>query len=406
MARSASRLQLLVCAALLALVAACSDDSAAKPTDTAQPADTAEQSDTSAQTDAAVLPGPTTTTACADRVTLPVPLDPQQPGPWPVGARTLQLGGLTTEVWYPAVPGSEAGLPTATYDIRKHLAEADAAKISDAANPLQQCNCVRDLPVDTSRGPYPLIVFVHGTAAFRSQSLQHVTHWVSRGFVVVSQDHPGLELKDVLAFNFGAEQEANTRALLASFRTALPDFLQGAVDMTRMAAIGHSAGGGAIEALGDEPGMQVLIPLASGGTVAGPYLRSSLVLAGDSDGVVQLPQTRKGYDKSPLPKRLVVLAGAGHLAFSDLCLIGASQGGILQVALDSGIEVLPLIATLARDGCAPEDLAPEKGFAIIHGATSAALEEHLTCRGDQSAFFAALPTALPNVATVEQAAAP
>lgn len=392
-----------VAIALVSAMPACSDEAAP-----AAKADAAVGADSSADAgaDAAPLPGPTTTTACDGRETLPVPLDPGQRGPWPVGAQTLTMGGLTTEIWYPAQPGSQAGLPTATYDIRKHLAEADAAKISDAVNPLQQCDCYRDLPIDTSHGPYPVVVFVHGTAAFRSQSLRHVSHWASRGFVVISQDHPGLELKDVLAFNFGADQTGNTRTLLTELRTKPPAFLAGALDLGRMAASGHSAGGMAIAALGDEPGMQVLMPLAAGGSKPGPALRSTLVMAGAADGVVKVDQSYKGYAESPSPKRWISLGKAGHLAFSDLCVIGASQGGILQVALDSGIEVLPIIATLARDGCGPENLPPEEGFAVIHAATSAALEETLTCRGDQSALFAQLPTQLPAAASVEQVAAP
>lgn len=391
--------------ALLGFVAACDDDTAKTATPDAS-TDGNGATDSSSGSDATPLPGPTTTTACDGRQTLPVPLDPAARGPWAVGARTLTMGGLTTEIWYPAQPGSQAGLATATYDVRKHLAEADAAKISDAANPLQTCDCYRDLPIDTTHGPYPVVVFVHGTAAFRSQSLRHVTHWVSRGFVVVAQDHPGLELKDVLAFNFGADQTGNTRTLLAELRSNPPAFLQGALDLTRMGAAGHSAGGMAIAPLGDEPGMQVLMPLAAGGAKAGPSLRSTLVMAGAADGVVKVDQSYKGYADTPAPKRWIALDKAGHLAFSDLCVIGASQGGILQVALDSGIEVLPIIATLARDGCGPENLPPEQGFAVIHAATSAALEEVLTCRGDQSAFFAQLPAQLPAVATLEQVLVP
>ena len=43
------------------------------------------------------------------------------------------------------------------------------------------------------------VVFVHGTASFRTQSLTQMTHWASRGFVVLAADHPKIRLKDLLA---------------------------------------------------------------------------------------------------------------------------------------------------------------------------------------------------------------
>ena len=44
---------------------------------------------------------------------------------------------------------------------------------------------------------------------------------------------------------------------------------------------------------------------------------------------VGLPTTDR-----PVPRRLVSLEGAGHVAFMDLCLIARSQGGVLQLARD------------------------------------------------------------------------
>src|SRR5689334_10943016 len=73
------------------------------PTTTA-PTTTAAETSTSDTTGAdADVPG------CAGGSFLPVPKDTSLPGPWPVGARTVTIGGLTVEVWYPAELGSEAG---------------------------------------------------------------------------------------------------------------------------------------------------------------------------------------------------------------------------------------------------------------------------------------------------------
>ena len=120
--------------------------------------------------------------------------DPGVRGPWPVGVQTVTIDGLTTEVWYPAKIGSQAGKAYAQYDIREQLPDKDATKIPDAKNPLQNCDCHRDLPLDTEHGKYPVVLFIHGTAAFRTQSLTQMTHWASRGFVVLSADHPKIRL--------------------------------------------------------------------------------------------------------------------------------------------------------------------------------------------------------------------
>jgi hypothetical protein len=334
---------------------------------------------------------------CDDTALLASDADPARRGPWPVGARTVGVAGLTTEVWYPAVPGSESGLAAARYDLREQLPEADRDKIPDEDNPWQACDCHRELPLDRAHGPYPLVLFVHGTAGFRTQTLHQMTHWASRGFVVIASDHPGIMLMDALAFMFGGDQTADATAVLDAVAAGEVDFLDGQLDLGRVALAGHSAGGGAIAGLGGRDGVQVLMPLASGGTDSGASLRSTLAMGGLTDGVIPFDNTESGYDGSPAPKRLVGIAGAGHLAFSDLCVVGRDQGGMLQVATDHGIEVNPLIAGLARDGCEEGDLAAEEGWAIIDHATTAALEETLHCRADSAAALAGIAARYPAV---------
>ena len=53
------------------------------------------------------------------------------------------------------------------------------------------CNCSSDIPADIDDGPYPLLVFIHGTGGFRYNSLMNMVHLASRGFVVIAADHPG-----------------------------------------------------------------------------------------------------------------------------------------------------------------------------------------------------------------------
>jgi hypothetical protein len=93
--------------------------------------------------------------SCSGQVLRARPKDPGQPGPWPVGALTTTLGGIRTEVWFPAVPGSQKGRDPVVYDVRDHIPEKDRGKVPEDQNPLQVCACFRDLPLDTSSGPYP-----------------------------------------------------------------------------------------------------------------------------------------------------------------------------------------------------------------------------------------------------------
>jgi hypothetical protein len=274
--------------------------------------DTGETSSATSDADGAV--------GCDGVPLLPVPEDTSLPGPWPVGARTAVVDGLTLEVWYPAQPGSEAGEAAVRYDIRTSLPDSEQGKVPDEANPGRTATCWRDLPIDADHGPYPVVVFIHGTAGFRSQSLEFMTHWASRGFVVVAADHPGLWLKDLLGLLCGAPAPSqDLGGDLDTIVAALADpqadlaFLQGRVDTARLAATaGHSAGGFAVEPTGAvRPGRHA--DGRSGGVAPGAALRSVLVLGAQSDQVVAYSAQQTGYADSPAPKRLVGLANAGHL---------------------------------------------------------------------------------------------
>ncbi|HMI86480.1 MAG TPA: hypothetical protein VK550_20445, partial [Polyangiaceae bacterium] len=139
---------------------------------------------------------------CGPTTLLPVSEDPSVRGPWMVGVRTAKIGRLTTEILYPAEPGSEQGKTEAFYDIRAWIPERERSKVPDANSPAIKPiggNLFRDLPIDGGHGPYPIVVYIHGTSSFRMASLSTMAHWASRGFVVVSADYPGMFLYDMLA---------------------------------------------------------------------------------------------------------------------------------------------------------------------------------------------------------------
>jgi hypothetical protein len=168
--------------------------------------------------------------------------------------------------------------------------------------------------------------------------------------------------------------------------------------MTRIGASGHSAGGGAVGkpsiAL-KRAGIQVVIPMASGGVSAGGGNPASLVMGAVNDGIAQPSGQVNGYDNDTKPKkRFVQIDRAGHLVFSDLCSIGASQGGILAIAQKYNVTNANLLATLGTDGCVAKSnytpITPQQGWDIVNYATSAALEETLMCSPAMAAKLAGI----------------
>lgn len=378
-----------------------SDDATSTTDDATDSTDASETTDTGDQPE--VVPG------CDDASFYAVPADPAARGPWAVGARQVDIAGLNTEIWYPAAWASDGGEEPKTYDIRYALPPSEQGKITDDENPLQVCDCYDQLPIDDQHGPYPVIVFIHGTASWRTQSLTQMTHWASRGFVVISSDHPGLWLADTLGLACGTpggqqNLSGDTDAVLAAIANPSGDlaFLAGSIDSSRLAISGHSAGGNAAASQANKPNIRVSIPMASGNPItAGPTLESALFLGGMADGVVAYTSTQSGYEQSAPPKRLVGLSNAGHLAFSDICEIENAQGqNILEIATEAGVCGAEFAGFLFD--CDPTFLDASIGGAIINYSSTAVLEQVLKCVEGPDAF-AELEATYPDVGEYQQA---
>lgn len=315
--------------------------------------------------------------------------DPSVRGPWPVGARTVQVDGFNVEVWYPAIVDPASDPAPKVYDVRDQLPPSQQELIPDEDNPWQECDCFADLELDTEHGPYPVVVFIHGTAGYRTQSLTQMTHWASRGFVVAAADYEGLRLAHMLALlcpDAGGTQNlsSDTDAVFAALATAGGElaFLEGALDMTRTAIAGHSAGGGAAAAAADKTGVRVAIPMAStAATVASSTLESTLFMGAMADGVVAYSGTQGGYESNVAPKRLVGIANAGHLAFANLCGMENAEGqDFVEIAEEYGICGAAAAGFLFD--CADTLLPEADAMPIVNYATTAVLEEVLHCRED------------------------
>lgn len=343
--------------------------------------------------------GPEAVQGCSQTTLLRTPDDPSETGPWSVGVQTLAIGRLSlVEAWYPVAPGDEAGFPSVAYDIRDTLPKSQQGLIPIEDAPLQECACHRDAPIDQRFGAYPVVIFIHGTASFRTQSLGQMLHWASRGFIVLAAQHPGLFLGDMLSLvcpddaTGGQDMVGDVAAVLAALASGGGDWasLSAHADLTRVGVAGHSAGGRAAAESGDQAGVRVVIPMASGTpTTPGDTLAFSLFMGGTADEVVPLTASESAYDGTNGARALAVFNNAPHLAFSDLCRVGNTEGeNLLTIANNYGVCGAEL-GDLLFD-CDPTLLPAETASTMINWLTTVTLEEHLQCRPRPGAWQQAL----------------
>ncbi len=286
-------------------------------------------------------------------------MDPGDWGIYDVGATTVEFTDwrgkdLTAELWYPAIvdPDDE---PDPYPEIR----------LTGQAH--------RDEDPDPSGAPYPLLAFSHGFGGIRYQSAFLTEHLASHGYVTVAVDHPGntfLDYDDDLTAQVAAERPDDVKSsvdMILSMVESDPDW-SGMLQGETYAMMGHSFGGwttllvagGIVDLDGMEqfcatdsswgfctyldeiqdididvePDERAVLALpmagpgwyvfgSAGQGLAG--LAPALVMGGELDDLAP-PETEiiPSYQAISGPKRLGILAGAGHYIFSDICQVASS----------------------------------------------------------------------------------
>jgi dienelactone hydrolase len=368
----------------------------------------------------------TTIMGCGSSKLLQSPADLTARGPWPVGEKTVKVGRLNNvEVMYPAKLGSEQGKEVLKFDLRTFLPMGEEAKVPDAEATIIDQQTYADLPLDEEHGPYPVVIFVHGTASFRIGSFSTQALWASRGFVVVAADHPGLYLGDYLGTSCGINVPAedlsgDVDAEIAALTSTTGDlaFLANHIDMQRLGLAGHSAGAYAVAQFSTKPGVQMVVPLSGTRAVArSATLKSVLYVSGIADtvlpyatggtgiGTILYPGTgTDAYNASPGPpgvkKRITGITGGGHLVVTDLCRTGPKGKSDLDTAAAHNVCGAASLMGLGLADCGMIDR--EKGTKIVNDITTGALEETLQCL-DRAASISALKSRYPEVGDFKEA---
>ena len=304
-------------------------------------------------------------------------------GPYEVGVTTVQLTDRPMEVWYPVEPGTVGDAPRDEYFIRDFVSSFFDQLIPEEVDPPYLTDAVRDVPAASADAPFPLVLFSHGFASYRTQSTFLTTHLASWGFVVISPDYLERGLRSVLGeppaqsrSDVDVADEAIEAARTLSATTG--GLLEGRIRDDLVFPIGHSAGGGtSVRLLFARDDVTSAIPLAAGYSLQS-LLQSGLPsgkhvtwIAAPQDKIVSIEDVRRGFEYTAGERRLVEIGSSGHVnAFSDICEIG--EGGVVEIALATGIPIPESLLALGNDGCPvpPFKDSPEVWPEVRHFVTA------------------------------------
>ncbi|MDF1562861.1 MAG: hypothetical protein P1V51_07445 [Deltaproteobacteria bacterium] len=346
---------------------------------------------------------------------LQLPDDPAETGV-PVGVRTFSVGELVVEAWYPA-SDAVAGEPTEILSLAEWIPIAFTERVGEIDAPTLQTPAVRDAELRVPESPYPVVIFSHGLAAFRSQSIDLVTHLASRGYVVVATDHIGRSFPDLLpcvfdpapddctlgtAFDDPAPpQVAEVVTWLEAANVEEKGFFEEALDLERLVLSGHSAGSSTTATVGQEDERFVaLLQLAGARSITREV--PVLAMGATCDTFVTDQDMREGI-AGTATGNLVQIAGAGHLAFSDMCEMGLVELGQahLEGRTDLNQFIYDILIELGSDGCPGHELPNMPQACLDSGylplATSDRIIRHYTTAFLDDVLFGRGPGAQAGV---------
>ena len=268
--------------------------------------------------------------------------DPQTHGDYAVGRRTFTITDpsrqrtITVDAWYPAPQTAVAGMPLSRYEVVSGLSYPSHMAYDDA-------------PAATGR--FPVMIFSHGKPTIRFQSSFLMETVASYGFVVLAPDHPGSTgLNDYLPVGTDLIERSRDLTFVLDQVAGGAGGLGRTVDMTKVAASGHSLGAYTAMALpiGADAGVPAdkRIKAVVAMTPTTSYLTDAELTS------IDIPTLMFGAtldDLTPLVPNLsrplnlisgrplvrIDLIGATHRAFIETCnipgLIGSLRAGLTNI---------------------------------------------------------------------------
>lgn len=387
--RRVHRLAPLVALALA--IASCSSDDPSSD-DAAAVTETTETTSTTVES--------TTTTAAVEA------LDAAEPGPFAVGRRTVSVVDpgredrtLTVDIWYPT-----------------DASDGDRSTYSFAPGIEYDSDVALDDPAVSDGGPFPLVVYSHGSGGLRYVASYFTEMLASHGVVVVAPDHVGnttvdqflgtSDTSEVIARNRPLDVSAVISATIDG--SVAPD-VTAAVDPHHIGVVGHSFGGYTALAIGGGSGDTPPDERVSALVAMAPAVRGltdeelaaidvpTLVLSGTLDTTTPIdPNTVRTTELvTGRPLLRIDLVGATHQSFTDVC----DYTVLLRELPDVGQDILDLVDEQAGRTCDPGVLDVDEAQDLVNRYAIGFLLAELT--GDPAASAALDPSTAPDTVAFE-----
>lgn len=297
-------------------------------------------------------------------------------GPYGVGRRTVTVTDpardgrqLTVDLWYPT--DTDDGEPS-TYEFVPGIAYDSETAL--AAPPV------------AGGGPFPLVIYSHGSGGVRFVASFHTELLASHGFVVAAPDHAGNTVVErFLGTTDPVEDIRRDRpadisfvidSLLDPTGDAAVDEVGAIVDPASIGVSGHSFGG--FTALAIAGGQGDIAPDERVSAIVAMAPASSLLTDADLAGVDVPTMVVSGTDDitTPIddnttraaaavagrPLLRVDIEGAGHQSFTDVC----DYTVLLRDLPDIDPAIVEAVDALAEEGCGPDFLPADEVQQIVN----------------------------------------